>query len=65
MGCISVGLNTIVDVLAVIFANRLLASKLTSKILAGGLYQISGVSLIGLGVYLSVTDSNGSINQSA
>lgn len=53
-GSICVALNTLVDVIAVFAADRLLKSGATRAARARLLTQVSGVTLLGLGAYLAL-----------
>ena len=53
MGTICVALNTLVDVIAVLAAARLLKSGVARATRARILTQASGVTMIGLGTYLA------------
>jgi threonine/homoserine/homoserine lactone efflux protein len=53
MGTVCVGLNTLVDVVAVLGADRLLTSGPTARRRAGLLNKASGVTLVGLGLYVA------------
>ena len=53
MGTVCVALNTLVDVAAVVGAAGLLASELSAGRRARLLSRISGVTLVGLGVYVA------------
>ena len=55
MGTVCVALNTLVDVLAVLGANRLLQAGLARRRRARLLTQLSGVTMVGLGLYVSVS----------
>ena len=59
LGTICVVLNTLVDVFAVFTANRLLRSGAARAARARLLTRSSGVTLVGLGVYLALTKRNG------
>ena len=54
LGSICVALNTIVDVLAVFAANRLLGSEAARAARARLLTRISGTTMVGLGTYLAL-----------
>lgn len=54
LGSICVALNTLVDVLAVFAANRLLGSEAVRAARARLLTRISGTTMIGLGAYLAL-----------
>jgi threonine/homoserine/homoserine lactone efflux protein len=54
LGTICVALNTIVDVVAVFAADRLLQSPAARAARARLLTRVSGVTMIGLGAYLAV-----------
>lgn len=54
LGSVCVALNTLVDVLAVFAADRLLASGPARAVRARRLTRVSGVTLLGLGVYLAL-----------
>lgn len=54
LGSICVALNTVVDVVAVFAADRLLASGMARAARARVLTRISGVTMIGLGAYLAL-----------
>jgi len=53
LGSICVALNTLVDVLAVLAAQRLLASDVARAARARLMTRVSGVTMIGLGVFLA------------
>jgi threonine/homoserine/homoserine lactone efflux protein len=53
MGSICVALNTLVDVVAVLAAGRLLASPVARAARARLLTRVSGVTMLGLGAYLA------------
>jgi threonine/homoserine/homoserine lactone efflux protein len=53
LGSICVALNTLVDVVAVLAAHRLLASGVARAARARLMTPVSGVSMIGLGVFLA------------
>lgn len=55
MGTICVVLNTLVDVAAVLGAARLLASDASSRRRAGVLNKASGLTLVGLGLYVAAS----------
>jgi len=55
MGCVCVVLNTLVDVLAVFGSVRLLRSGVTARGRALALNRASGLTLVGLGVYVAVS----------
>jgi threonine/homoserine/homoserine lactone efflux protein len=55
LGTICVLLNTLADVLAVLGAARLLASDAARSVRARLLTRASGVTMLGLGVYLALT----------
>ena len=55
MGTVCVALNTLVDVLAVLGANRLLQAGLARRRRERLLTQLSGVTMVGLGLYVSVS----------
>ena len=54
LGCISVALNTLVDVAAVFAADYLLKSSATREARARLLSRVSGVTMLGLGAYLAL-----------
>ena len=54
LGCICVGLNTLVDVIAVFAAARLLQSSTARAARARLLTRTSGVVMLGLGAYLAL-----------
>ena len=54
MGCICVALNTLVDVVAVFAAHRLLKSEAARAARARLLTRVSGVTLLGLGAFLAL-----------
>lgn len=54
MGCICVALNTLVDVLAVFAAQRLLVSGAARAARARTLTRVSGVTMVGLGAMLAL-----------
>jgi threonine/homoserine/homoserine lactone efflux protein len=54
MGCICVALNTLVDVLAVFAAQRLLVSGAARAARARTLTRVSGVMMVGLGAMLAL-----------
>jgi threonine/homoserine/homoserine lactone efflux protein len=54
LGGICVGLNTCVDVLAVFAADRLLKSQAARAARARLLTRVSGVTMLGLGVWLAL-----------
>ena len=53
LGTICVALNTLVDVVAVLFAHRLLRSDAMREARARMLTRVSGVTMLGLGAYLA------------
>jgi threonine/homoserine/homoserine lactone efflux protein len=53
LGSICVALNTLVDVLAVLAAQKLLASGVARAARARLMTRVSGVTMIGLGVFLA------------
>lgn len=55
MGTVCVALNTLVDVLAVLGANRLLQAGLARRRRERLLTQLSGVTMVGLGLYVAVS----------
>jgi threonine/homoserine/homoserine lactone efflux protein len=55
MGTICVALNTLVDVVAVLGANRLLRSELARKRRERVLTKASGLTMLGLGLYVAVS----------
>ena len=55
MGTVCVVLNTLVDVAAVLGAARLLASEASGRRRAGLLNKASGLTLVGLGVYVAAS----------
>lgn len=56
MGSVCVLLNTVADVLAVLGAHRLLASDAAHAARARWMTRASGVTMLGLGVYLAVAE---------
>lgn len=54
MGCICVFLNTLVDVIAVFAAHRLLKSDMARAARARMMTRVSGVTMIGLGTFLAL-----------
>ncbi|MEM9602311.1 MAG: LysE family translocator [Pseudomonadota bacterium] len=56
LGCICVALNTGVDVFAVLSADRLVRSAPGRAVRARVLNAVSGSTLVGLGVYLALTE---------
>lgn len=54
LGTICVGLNTLVDVMAVLGAHRLLASSASRKLRERWLTRVSGVTMLGLGAWLAL-----------
>jgi threonine/homoserine/homoserine lactone efflux protein len=54
MGAICVALNTLVDVVAVFAAARLLQSSTARAARARWLTRLSGVTMVGLGAYLAL-----------
>jgi threonine/homoserine/homoserine lactone efflux protein len=54
MGCICVALNTLVDVVAVFAAHRLLKSEAARAARSRLLTRVSGVTLLGLGAFLAL-----------
>lgn len=54
MGCICVSLNTLVDVIAVLSANRLLKSGVARTARAQLMTRVSGVTMLGLGAFLAL-----------
>ena len=54
LGSICVALNTIVDVIAVVAADRLLKSEVARASRARLLTKVSGVTMLGLGTYLAL-----------
>lgn len=54
MGTVCVALNTLVDVVAVLAASRLLRSESSNRQRVGLLNKASGVTLVGLGLYVAV-----------
>jgi threonine/homoserine/homoserine lactone efflux protein len=54
LGCICVALNTVVDIGAVLAADRLLDSGPARAARARALTRLSGVTMIGLGTYLAL-----------
>lgn len=54
MGCICVFLNTLVDVIAVFAAHRLLKSDVARAARARMMTRVSGVTMIGLGTFLAL-----------
>lgn len=54
LGCISVALNTLVDIVAVFAADQLLQSSVTREVRARLLSRVSGVTMLGLGAYLAL-----------
>jgi threonine/homoserine/homoserine lactone efflux protein len=55
LGCICVALNTLVDVIAVFGAHRLLESSAGRAARARLLTRASGITMLGLGAYLALT----------
>jgi threonine/homoserine/homoserine lactone efflux protein len=55
LGSICVALNTLVDVVAVFVAHRLLRSEAARAARARMLTRVSGVTMLGLGAFLAVT----------
>jgi threonine/homoserine/homoserine lactone efflux protein len=55
LGSICVSLNTLVDVIAIFAADRLLKSGAARAARARLLTHISGVTMLGLGAYLAVS----------
>lgn len=55
MGTICVGLNTLVDVVAVLGAVRLLRSNVSGQQRARLLNRVSGLTLVGLGLYVAAS----------
>jgi threonine/homoserine/homoserine lactone efflux protein len=55
LGSICVGLNTLVDVLAVFAADRLLESGAARAARARWLTRVSGLTMLGLGAYLALS----------
>lgn len=53
LGSICVALNTLVDVVAVLAAHRLLASGVVRAARARLMTRVSGITMIGLGVFLA------------
>lgn len=58
LGCICVVLNTVADVLAVLGAHRLLNSGAAHAARARWMTRTSGVTMLGLGAYLALSDRN-------
>jgi threonine/homoserine/homoserine lactone efflux protein len=54
MGCICVSLNTLVDVVAVFAAHRLLKSSVARSARASLMTRLSGVTMLGLGAFLGM-----------
>ena len=54
LGSICVALNTLVDVMAVVAADRLLKSSAAHAARSRRLTQVSGVTMLGLGAYLAL-----------
>ncbi|WP_164999160.1 LysE family translocator, partial [Bordetella pertussis] len=54
LGCICVTLNTLVDVMAVAAAHRLLRSEAARVARARVLTRVSGTTMVGLGVFLAL-----------
>lgn len=54
LGSICVALNTLVDVIAVVAANRLLKSGVARAARARLLTRVSGITMLGLGTYLAL-----------
>ncbi|MEY2891925.1 MAG: hypothetical protein RJA98_1833, partial [Pseudomonadota bacterium] len=54
MGCICVSLNTLVDVIAVFAAHRLLKSDVARAARARLMTRASGVTMLGLGAFLAL-----------
>lgn len=59
MGTICVALNTLVDIAAVLGAARLLASEFTARRRARVLSKVSGLTLVGLGLYVAAAKRGG------
>lgn len=59
LGCICVALNTLVDVLAVFAAHRLLQSGLAHAARARLMTRVSGVTMLGLGSFLALARTEG------
>jgi threonine/homoserine/homoserine lactone efflux protein len=53
MGTICIVLNTLVDVVAVLGAARLLRSEVSGRKRAGTLNKVSGLALVGLGLFVA------------
>lgn len=58
MGCVCVLLNTLADVLAVLGAHRLINSNLTHRGKTRWMQKASGMTMLGLGAYLTVAERN-------
>ncbi|MFL6620963.1 MAG: LysE family translocator [Povalibacter sp.] len=58
LGSICVFLNTLVDVIVVISAERVLASSATKASRAHAMNQVSGFTMIGLGAYVALSESS-------
>lgn len=54
LGCVCVALNTLVDVIAVFAADRLLTSGVARAARARVMTRLSGVTMLGLGAYLAL-----------
>lgn len=54
LGCVCVALNTLVDVIAVFGADRLLTSGVARAARARLMTRLSGVTMLGLGAYLAL-----------
>ena len=59
LGSICVALNTLVDVIAVLAAKRLLDSGAARAARARLMTRVSGVTMIGLGVFLATAKRQG------
>ena len=59
MGTICVVLNTLVDIAAVLAAARVLESRLSAARRARALSKVSGVTLVGLGLYVAAAKRGG------
>lgn len=59
MGSICVALNTLVDLVAVFAAHRLLGSEVARAARARAMTRISGVTMVGLGAFLALAKRQG------
>jgi threonine/homoserine/homoserine lactone efflux protein len=55
MGAVCVALNTLVDVAAVLGAERLFRSEASGRRRARVLNKVSGLTLVGLGLYVAAS----------